>query len=176
MIARPDQTEAAAYYFSYIDQVPDGDICDLLESQGRTVLDLLRSIPEDESRYRYAPGKWSISEMLNHINDAERVLTFRALWFARGFPSPLPGFDQDAGVAAARADDRPWPRLVDEFGAIRAATLALFRMLPDESWVRGGVASDKPVSVRALAYVVAGHVIHHVNVLRERYLAANGRA
>jgi hypothetical protein len=175
MTTRPERTEAAPFYFTYIDQVPDGDICALLEVQGREVLDLLRSVSEEKSRYRYAPGKWSIREMVNHINDTERVFSFRALWFARGFASPLPGFDQNAGVAAARADDRPWSHLVDEFQALRTATLALFRMLPDEAWSRGGIASDKPVSVRALAYMVAGHVIHHMKVLEERYLGSDQR-
>ena len=123
-----------------------------------------------QSLYRYAANKWSIREVLNHINDTERVFTFRALWFARGFESPLPSFDQNVGVAAARADEVAWQELVDEFRALRSATLALFRTLPDEAWARGGVASEKQVSVRALAYMVAGHVIHHVAILRERYL------
>ena len=175
MTTRPDATEAAPFYFTYIDQVPDGDICELLEAQGREVVDLLRGIPDGKSRYRYAPDKWSIREVVNHLNDTERVFTFRALWFARGFAGPLPGFDQNVGVAAARADDQPWSPLADEFQALRAATLALFRTLPDEAWARGGIASDKQVSVRALAYMVAGHVIHHMKVLRERYLANDRR-
>lgn len=169
MPKRPDRAEAAPFYFTYIDQVPDGDVRVLLEAQGREVLELLRGIPEEKSRYRYAADKWSIREVLNHVNDTERVFGFRALWFARGFEGPLPGFDQNVGVAAARADGQPWSDLVDEFQAIRAATLGLFRMLPDEAWARRGVASDKPVSVNALAYMVAGHVIHHVKVLREKY-------
>jgi hypothetical protein len=169
MRTRPDRTEAAPFYFTYIDKVPDGDIVDLLDAQGREVLDLLRGISDAQSQSRYAADRWSIREVLNHVNDTERVFTFRALWFARGFEGPLPGFDQNVGVAAAHADDQPWSALVDEFQALRSATLALFRMLPEEAWARGGVASEKQVSVRALAYMVAGHVIHHVKVLRERY-------
>jgi hypothetical protein len=175
MRTRPDRTEAAPFYFTYIDQVPDGDIVERLEAQGRELLDLLRGIPESTSLFRYAADKWSIREVLNHINDTERVFTFRALWFARGFESPLPGFDQNVGVAAARADEAAWPVLIDEFQSLRSATLGLFRMLPDEAWARGGIASDKQVSVRALAYMVAGHVTHHVTILRERYLAGDRR-
>ena len=173
MTTRPDRTEAAAFYFTYIDKVPDGDIVERLEAQGREVLDLLRGISDAQSQYRYAADKWSIREVLNHINDTERVFTFRALWFARGFESPLPSFDQNVGVAAARADEVAWPVLVDEFQALREATLALFRTLPDEAWARGGVASDKQVSVKALAYMVAGHVIHHLGILNTRYLASD---
>jgi hypothetical protein len=173
MTTRPDPTEAAPFYFTYIDQVPDGDIVELLEAQGRELLGLLRGIPEPKSLFRYADGKWSIREVVNHVNDTERVFTFRALWFARGFGSPLPSFDQNVGVAAARPDEVAWPVLVDEFQALRSATLALFRTLPDEAWTRGGVASDKQVSVRALAYMVAGHVIHHLGTLKTRYLASD---
>ena len=175
MRTRPDHTEAAPFYFAYIDQVPDGDILELLEAQGREVAALLRSIPESTSLFRYADGKWSIREVVRHINDTERVFSFRALWFARGFESPLPSFDQNVGVAAARADEVAWPMLVDEFNSLRNATLALFRSLPAEAWTRGGIASDRQVSVNALAYMVAGHVIHHLKVLRERYLAGDRR-
>jgi hypothetical protein len=175
MATRPDHTEAAPFYFTYIDQVPDGDILELLEAQGGELLDLLRGVPEPTSLFRYSDGKWSIREVLNHINDTERVFTFRALWFARGFAGPLPSLDQNVGVAAARADEVAWPVLVNEFQALRSATLALFRTLPDEAWARGGIASDKEVSVKALAYMVAGHVIHHVTILRDRYLAGDRR-
>ena len=175
MRTRPDRTEAAPFYFTYIDQVPDGDIVELLEAQGPEVLSLFRAISEEHSRHRYAAGKWSIREVVNHINDTERVFTFRALWFARGFGSPLPSFDQDVGVAAAGADDRPWSALIDEFRALRSATVALFRMLPDEAWARGGIASDRQVSVNALAYMVAGHVAHHVKVLNQKYRVGAGQ-
>jgi hypothetical protein len=176
MIARPDVSEAAPYYFTYIDRVPDGDILEVLDGQGRDVLDLLRGISDAQSRHRYAADKWSIAEVVNHINDTERVFAFRALWFARGFESPLPSFDQALGVVASRAADRSWSGLVDEFQAVRAATLALFRTLPDEAWARGGIASDKRVTVRALAFITAGHVAHHLKILRERYLPAAASA
>jgi hypothetical protein len=173
MIQSVERSEAAEYYFTYIDQValaPGEDICDRLASQTDEVLKVFGSISEDRSLHRYAPDKWSLREVLGHINDAERVFTFRALWFARGFDSPLPSFDQGPAVAAAGAHARSWSSLVDEFRSIRAASLALFRSLPAEAWARSGVASGSPVTVRALAFITAGHVAHHVRILRERYL------
>jgi hypothetical protein len=170
MTTRPDRTEAAEFYFTYINQVPAGDVCDQLESQRREVLDLLGRIDEGRSNHRYAPDKWTIREVVNHVNDTERVFTFRALWFARGFEGPLPSFDQAVAVAASGVAGRSWSSLLQEFEAIRTATLALFRTLPDEAWARGGIASDRRVTVRALAYISAGHVAHHLKVLRERYV------
>jgi hypothetical protein len=170
MTSVPDRTEAAEYYFTYINQVPEGDICALLDVQGNEVLDLLRGIPEQKSLHRYAPGKWSIRDVVSHLSDCERLFVFRAFWFARGFESPLPSFDQTVAVSAARADDRSWPGLLEEFGAVRAATLTFFRSLPAEAWTRRGIASDNPFTVRALAYIAVGHVTHHSKILRDRYL------
>jgi hypothetical protein len=168
--AVPDRSEAAEYYFSYIDQVPKGDVCALLETHGAETLELLRSISEAESLHRYAPDKWSIRDVVNHVSDTERLFVFRALWFARGFETPLPSFDQHVAVSGARADDRSWQSLVEEFGAVRAATVAFFRSLPADAWERRGIASGNPFTVRALAYIAVGHVIHHVTIVRERYL------
>lgn len=169
-IPRPDAREAAEYYFTYINKVPDGDILELLDGQMQDALALLSSISGEQSRYRYTPGKWSIRQVLNHINDAERLFAFRAFWFARGFDSPLPSFEQDDAVAAAAADQHSWEDHLAEFRSVRAASLTLFRGLPPEAWDRRGVASGNLVSVRALAYIAAGHVTHHLVVLKERYL------
>jgi len=169
-IERPDRTESADYYFTYIDQVPPGDIRKILATQAGEIGAMLRSISDDASLGRYAPDKWSIREVVSHVNDAERVFTFRAFWFARGYDSALPSFDQDVAVKTANADQRAWHEHVDEFDSIRAATVALFSSLPDEAWSRRGIASGNPFSVRALAYVTAGHVAHHIRILRERYL------
>jgi DinB family protein len=166
----PDRTEAVEYYFTYIDEVPPGDICGTLAAQSAETLTLLRGIPEERSLHRYAPEKWSIRQLVSHVNDTERVFGFRAFWFARAFDTPLPSFDQDVAVSAAAADARSWSSHVQEFQAIRSATLAFFQSLPDEAWQRRGVASGNPVSVRALAFITAGHVTHHMRVLRERYL------
>jgi uncharacterized damage-inducible protein DinB len=167
---RPDRTEAAAYYFTYIDQVPDGNICDLLDAQLPSLVQLARGIPEEQSRHRYAPGKWSIRDVMNHLTDCERLFVARAFWFARGFDSSLPSFDQETAAAAAHADQRSWADLVGEFEAVRAGTIAFFRSLPSDAWSRRGVASDNPFTVRALAYMCVGHVNHHVAIMRERYL------
>ena len=169
-ITAPERTEAAEYYFTYIDQVGRGDICGILEHQLTETLGLLNGISEEQSLHRYAPDKWSIRQVLGHVNDTERLFVFRALWFARGFDSPLPSFDQHVAVSTAASDERSWESHVDEFRAIRRATLAFFHNLPDAAWTRRGVASGNPFTVRALAYIAAGHVTHHVSILRSRYL------
>lgn len=168
---RPGSNEAAAYYFNYINLVPDGDIVDTLERQLNETTSFLSAISEEKSLERYAPDKWSLRELLNHVNDCERLFVFRALWFARGFESPLPSFDQDIAVHGAAADQQSWATQVDEFRSIRSSTLAFFRALPDEAWDRTGIASDNRFTVRALAYIIAGHVKHHADVIRNRYLA-----
>jgi hypothetical protein len=170
MNGQPDRDEAAEYYFTYIDKVPAGDIREILAAQLPETLRLLGDIPEDRSLFRYAPDKWSIREVLSHINDSERVFVFRALWFARGFDTPLPSYDQNIAIAAARADDQPWAAYVDEFRSVREATITFFGNLPDVAWMRRGIASDNPFTVRALAYIVAGHLEHHLRILRERYV------
>jgi len=165
-----DRTEAAEYFFTYINQVPEGDIGRILETQEREVVQLLSGISDERSLHRYAPGKWTIREVVSHINDTERMFTFRALWFARGFDSELPSFEQDIAIRTAGANDRSYRSHVDEFRAIRAATLALFGNLPPDAWTRRGIASGNPFTVRALAHITAGHVEHHMRLLRERYL------
>ncbi len=165
-----DRTEAAEYFFTYINQVPEGDIGRILETQEREAVQLLSGISEERSLHRYAPGKWTIREVVSHINDTERMFTFRALWFARGFDSELPSFEQDVAIRTAGANDRRYRGHVDEFRAIRAATLALFGNLPPDAWTRRGIASGNPFTVRALAHITAGHVAHHMRLLRERYL------
>lgn len=170
MTTAPDRTEAADYYFTYIDQVGAGDICEILDAQLPETLALLRGISDERSLHRYAAGKWSIREVVGHLNDTERLFVFRAFWFARGFDTPLPSFDQNVAVAAAGSDDRSWTGLIDEFRAVRTATLSFFGNLPADAWSRRGVASGNPFTVRALAYIGAGHVTHHAAILRARYL------
>jgi hypothetical protein len=170
MIGRPSSSEAAPYYFNYINRVTGDDILSTLRSQLDEMLPFLRTISEEKSLFRYAPEKWSIRQMWGHVNDTERVFLMRALWFARNFETAMPSFDQDIAVAAARSDDITWSRHVEEFREIRLATISFFRNLPEEAWTRKGVASGNPFTVRACAYVVAGHVTHHMAVLREKYL------
>jgi hypothetical protein len=166
---RPEQSEAAPYYFGYINRISSDDVVNVLETQMGETLSFLQGISEEKSLHRYAPGKWSIRQAWNHVNDAERVFVFRAIWFARGFGSPLPSFDQETAVQHARADDFPWAGHIEEFREIRLASLSFFRNLPEEAWMRSGVASDNPFTVRACAYIAAGHVAHHAAILRERY-------
>jgi hypothetical protein len=166
-----DRTEAAEYYFTYIDKVPrDQDVRRVLEDQLGETVQLLSGISEDKSHYRYAPEKWSIREVVGHLSDSERLFVFRAMWFARGFDSPLPSFDQNVAIVGARSEDYSLKDLVEEFRAVRGSTLHFFRNLPDEAWTRRGIASGNPFTVRALAHIAAGHVAHHVGILRERYL------
>jgi len=168
MIPRPETTEAAPYYFTYINQVPGDDPLATLEKQ----LDetLLATISEEKSLHRYAPDKWSIRQLLNHVTDTERAFAFRALWFARGFDTPLPSYDQNLAAAGAEADRVSWALHVEEFRRVRLATISLFRNMPAEGWTRSGIASDNRFTVRALAYIIAGHFAHHIAVVRERYL------
>ncbi len=130
------------------------------------------TISEEDSLYRYAADKWSIRQVLSHVTDTERAFAFRALWFARGFETALPGYDQEISARGAQADRLSWAVHVEEFRRVRLSTISLFQNLPPEGWMRGGVASDRFVTVRALAWIVAGHLAHHVAVLRERYLQA----
>jgi uncharacterized damage-inducible protein DinB len=170
MLGRPQPNEAASYYSKYIDRVSSDDIVTVLTTQLEETVDLLSDISEEQSLYRYATDKWSMRELLGHVNDTERVFTFRALWFARGFQDPLPSYDQEVAVAAAESDKVSWASHIDEFRAVRSASVALFRNLPAEAWLRSGIASDNSVTVHALAYIVAGHASHHLAILRERYL------
>jgi hypothetical protein len=170
MTGRPENTEAAPYYWTYINRVPGDNVLPVLESQWETLSPLLSSISEEKSLHRYAPEKWSIRQLLNHITDTERAFAFRALWFARGFESPLPGYDQDVAASGAQADTVPWAAHLEEFRRVRLATISLFKNMPPDAWMRRGIASDNPFTVRAVAFIIAGHVEHHVAILRERYL------
>lgn len=170
MTGRPSANEAAPYYFTYIDRIQEEDILHALESQLDATMPVLHRISEERSLHRYAPDKWNIRQMWNHVNDAERVFLFRALWFARSLPGALPSFEQEIAVSSARCNEVPWASYVEEFREVRLATISFFRNLPEEAWMRTGTASDKLFSVRACAYIVAGHVAHHTAVLREKYL------
>jgi hypothetical protein len=170
MIGRPQAGEAAPYYFPYIAQVPGDDVVALIESQLEESLALFSGISEATSLHRYTPDKWSIRQLLNHVTDTERAFAFRALWFSRGFTTPLPGYDQNIAASGASADNVPWSAHVEEFRAVRQSTISLFRNMPAEGWSRSGIASDNHVTVRALAFIIAGHLAHHAKILRERYL------
>jgi uncharacterized damage-inducible protein DinB len=166
---RPAPDEYAPYYGTYIGKVADGDVVDALKGQISGTLAYLRAIPESRGGHRYAEGKWSIREVIGHLADAERIFAYRALRFARDDSTALPGFDENAFVANARFDERTLASLINEFEAVRRATIAQFDAFFPEEWLRAGTASGKQMSVRALAWVVAGHELHHLSILRERY-------
>jgi hypothetical protein len=170
MTGRPATTEAAPFYFTYIDQVAGDDPQRVLRTQLADADQLFGGISEEKSKDRYAPEKWSIRQLLNHVTDTERAFAFRALWFARGFESPLPGYDQNIAAAGADADRISWAAHVEEFRQVRQSTISLFANLPPDAWMRTGIASDNPFTVRALAFITAGHLQHHLKVLQERYL------
>ena len=169
-MTRPQTNEAAPYYSKYIDLVTSDEIVPAMKDQFAETVRILEGISEEQSLNSYAPGKWTIREVLNHVNDGERLFLSRAFWFARGFQDAMPSFEQDIAVQFAKANRTSWANLVEEFKTVRAATLSFFENLPDEAWSRSGVASDNSVTVRAIAYIIAGHVTHHVNVLNEKYL------
>jgi hypothetical protein len=172
MIGRPATGEAAPYYFTYIDQVAGDDPLRVLRQQLSDWPAFFGTISDDKSLHRYAADKWSIREVVNHVADCERLFCFRAFWFARGFDTPLPSFDQNVAVRAAEADDTPWSVHVEDLRTARLASLSFFENLRPEAWTRRGVASDNPFSVRALAFLAAGHATHHFTILKERYLSA----
>jgi hypothetical protein len=170
MLELPHENEAAPYYFTYINQVSGDNILAVLETQLEQLSALFAGITEERSLHRYAPDKWSIRQVLNHVTDTERSFAFRALYFARGFTAPLPGYDQNIAAASAEADHVLWRSHVEEFQRVRLSTLSMFENLPPAAWTRSGIANNYPFTVRALAFISAGHAAHHVRLLRERYL------
>jgi hypothetical protein len=166
--ARPESGEYAPYYGKYVSLVPDGDILLTLERQLPDTLALLAR-PEPDGDFRYAPGKWSVKESLGHVIDAERVFSYRALRFARNDTTPLAGFEQDDYVKYGPAGQSRLAALVEEFRALRQATVLMFRALDDAAWARRGMASNSEVTVRALAYIIAGHELHHRSIFQQKY-------
>jgi hypothetical protein len=173
MIGRPGPDEAVPYYFKYIDRIETEDVVGKLDAQLDEALRFFRGVSEEKSLERYGPDKWSVRQVLAHVNDCERLFVFRAMWFARGFESALPSFDQEVSATGARSDAVPWANHVEEFRGVRESTVAFFRHLPPEAWMRSGIASGNLFTVRALAYIAAGHLAHHTAVLRESYKLAS---
>ncbi|MGB7848060.1 MAG: DinB family protein [Candidatus Acidiferrum sp.] len=169
---RPQKGDYALFYDNYVALVPSGDFLEILQEQHRTMTRLLSPLTDQQAEFRYAPGKWSIKEVLGHVNDAERIFAYRLLRIARGDQAPLASFEQDGYIAAGNFSARTLADLLHEFSAVREATLALVRSLDDAAWLRRGVASQKEVTVLALAFVIAGHERHHRILLEERYLPA----
>jgi hypothetical protein len=167
---RPEKDEHAPYYEKYVSLVPEDNILSVLEKQLGSSLDLFKSISEDQADKSYEPGKWSIKELLGHLIDSERIFAYRALRFARNDKSPLASFEQDDYISNANFGECKFSNLVSEYEHLRRANLHLFQNLTHEAWLRRGTASNAEVSVRALAYIIAGHERHHLNILKTRYL------
>ncbi len=167
---RPDDSEYASFYAGYVSKVPDGDILDILTDQRASTVETLNAIPADKLVYRYAPGKWTVLEMLRHALDTEWVFTYRALWIARGDQAELPDMDQAAFVASIKIEGQSLAAWIEEFRYLRMANLTLFRTFDDDVLSRTGHLSGNRITVRALLYVTAGHLAHHLEILRDRYL------
>jgi uncharacterized damage-inducible protein DinB len=166
---RPTETEYASFYRGYVALVPEADIVGVLEQQIEETRRFLASVSAERESYRYSEGKWSIRQVLGHIVDAERVFGYRAFCFSRGEQASLPSFDENQYVDTARSDSVPLRELVAELVVVRQANLAFLCRLDAREWAQIGTASGKPVSVRALAWIMAGHPRHHLQILRERY-------
>jgi uncharacterized damage-inducible protein DinB len=171
IIARPQAGEYAPYYERYISLIEGEDILNTLDQQRRQMMLLLSCREDEEGDFRCAPDKWSAKEVLGHICDTERIFTYRALRIARADATPLEGFEQDDYVRSGGFAQRPLGDLVEDFIAVRRATISLLRNLDEPAWTRRGVANKNEVTVRALAYIIAGHELHHRRILEEKYFA-----
>jgi len=168
--SRPAEGEFLPYYERYIGLVSEGDVLSTLDVQMKETQDLLHGLPASTSTYRYAPDKWSVNELIGHLIDSERIFCARALRFARNDPTPLPGFEQDDYVRNSKFDAYPLDELASELDAVRRASIFLFKHLEEPAWMNRGTANNAEVSVRALAYIIAGHELHHRQILLTRYL------
>lgn len=169
-MSRPESNEYAEFYAGYINCVPEGDILTLLSTEHERTAELLRGLTPEQARHRYEPGKWSVREVVGHMIDSERAFGYRALCFAREEPAHLPGFEQTDYAASSNADRRTMADLVEELCAVRQSQIALFRSLDEPMWSHRGIASDCEFTVRAVAYIIVGHQVHHRTVIEQRYL------
>lgn len=168
---RPQTSEYAPYYETYTSLVPEQDVIAVLGSQPTELQDIFVALPEEKGTFAYAPGKWALKVVLSHLIDGERIFAYRVLRIARGDETPIEGFEQDGYIEHSHAVDRSFGDLLEEFNLLRRANLLMLNSLHDDDWSRVGTASGAAVSVRALAFIMAGHVRHHVRVLKERYFA-----
>jgi hypothetical protein len=173
ILERPAATEYVPYFGRYVEQVPAGDVMQILGDQIRETVALLAPLDAERANHRYAPDKWSIKEVVGHISDAERIFVYRALCFARGETANLPAFDENEYMRRAKFSARTLPDLVAELESVRAATLTFFASLDDEEMMRRGISNGREFTVRSLAYIIAGHEAHHARILMERYLVGS---
>jgi hypothetical protein len=168
--ARPSPDEFPSFYAGYVAQVPDGDVVEALIGGAEIAAALLHDVSEEVADRAYAEGKWTLKEVLLHCADAERIFAYRALRMARGDETPLPGWDENTYAPKSGAAARSLSSILDELESVREATVTLFQGLPEEAWSRAGVANGKPITVRAIAWITAGHLLHHLAVIQDRYL------
>ncbi|WP_223701790.1 DinB family protein [Sutcliffiella deserti] len=170
MLQLPTQEEYPSYFREYVESVPEGSLLGILEKQLEETVSLLSGLTEEKANFAYVPGKWTLKEVIGHVTDTERIMSYRLLRIARGDLTPLPGFDEDRYVEGAAFTSRSIMDLTQEFKAVRQSTIALISGLEAETWTRFGVASEQNVSARAIAYIIAGHERHHVKIIKDRYL------
>lgn len=169
-MAKPEKAEYDAYYERYVSLVDDEGVLETLAAQPDELHELFNGVPEEKGLYAYDEGKWTIKELIGHLNDGERMFAYRILRISRGDETPIEGFEQDGYIENAPSNSRTIADLLDEFRLLRTANMFMLNHLNDEAWLRMGTASGLPVSVRALAYIMAGHITHHIHILKERYL------
>lgn len=167
---RPDLSRIIPFFHGYISLVPEDELSEAFINQSASFIRFLETIPTEKYDYSYAPGKWTIQEVLQHVLDAERIFAYRALRFSRKDPTPLPGFDENNYVIHAHAHSRNWDKLVEEFKVLRRSSQLLFNSFDEEQLQAGGTASNGPGYVLGLGYILLGHAIHHQQVTKERYL------
>ncbi len=173
MINRPEKDEFAPYYLTYVNSVPEGDIISILSQQMEDTMLLLNDVSEEQGQFHYAPGKWSLKEVIGHITDTERIMAYRLLCIARGETLSLPGFDENKYVAHASFNQQPIEQLLANLSVVRQSTILLLKSLAAESYTRKGLANNVEMTVRALAYIIAGHALHHCQIINERYIHSN---
>jgi uncharacterized damage-inducible protein DinB len=170
MVQRPEASEFPEYYQPYVKLVPDGDFIEILKENLENTTALADRISEKDGQSRYAPGKWSIKEVLGHMTDTERIMSYRLLRVGRGDQTPLAGFNENDYIAASNFNTLSVKQILEDFTAVRRATITLVNNMPDEAWERIGVANNSEITARALAYIIAGHALHHLKIINERYL------
>ena len=170
VIGKPAPSEYGAYFGRYITLVPDSDIFAVLQDQMKSTRTLLDTVSEEKGNHRYEAGKWSIKELVGHVIDTERIFVYRALRFARNDQTELPGFDQDTFAASANFANIALSDIVQEYQAVRSATVFFFKHLATDAWSRRGIANNNEMTVRAVAFTIAGHELHHMDILKKRYL------
>ncbi|TWE04956.1 DinB family protein [Neobacillus bataviensis] len=170
MVQRPEASEFPEYYLPYVNLVPDGNLLEILKENLEKTASLAEGLSEEAGQSRYAPGKWSIKEVLGHMTDTERIMSYRLLRVGRGDRTPLAGFNENDYIAASNFDRLSIKQIIEDFTAVRKATITLINNMPEEAWERIGVANNSDTTTRALAYIITGHALHHLKIINERYL------